>query len=92
VKTSQDIQSESFQKSKLRKWFAPLELDMIEAAFEKVVICDTARKLQVMLPSFKTKPTKLGKKCILFGRQFKTPKERMLAILENILVNKTFTP
>jgi hypothetical protein len=94
--------SESFQKNKLKKWFTPLELDMIETAFEKRVITDSTGNLQdiktlysnpyTFLNSTRRYKTALANKCIAFGKQHKKASDRLLAILNNILVNKVFTP
>lgn len=79
---------EYFMKKKLDKWFTPLELDMIEAAFEVTIITDNEDKLE----DHNYNPTKLGQKCIKFGKRYKNPTNRLLAILNNILENKVFTP
>lgn len=80
---------EYFMKKKLIKWFTPLELDMIETAFEMGVISDDENKLEHP-DSFDLYD--LGEKCIKFGERYKNPKNRLLAILNNILENKVFTP
>lgn len=79
---------ESFQKKKLLTWFTHKELDMIEAAYEKTIVCDESDSLK----NETYEVTELGKKCIRFGKRFKKPKNRLLGILKNILANKTFKP
>lgn len=80
---------EYFIKEKLIKWFTPLELDMIETAFERFVVSDDENKLEHPEGFY---PYDLGEKCIKFGKRYKNPKNRLLAILNNILENKVFTP
>ena len=85
---------EYFIKSKLKKWFSPLELDMIETAFEQRIVIDTTDKLENNNydewgdPT----PTKLAEKCIKFGIKYNNSKKRLIAILENVLKNKKFKP
>lgn len=79
---------EYFMKNKLTTWFTPLELDMIEAAFEVCVVTND----NGLLEDKNYNLTKLGKKCIKFGGKYKNTTNRLLAILNNILENKVFTP
>ncbi len=86
---------EDFMKDKLSKWFSPLELDMIETAFERTVIVDTTNSLQ----DRDTIETKLGMKCIKFGIKHGgdlyediDSSKLMLAILNNILIHGEFKP
>lgn len=88
ITTHDDLDDEPFQKSKLKKWFSELELDMIETAFELDVITDSSRKLT----NSEWEATDLGVSCIKFGKQFRTPKKRLLSILKNILKNGKFAP
>lgn len=94
VKAGDDFHSESFIKRKLIKWFGELELDMIETAFEKRVIADTTCSLLISKDGLYNgyDNTDIAKKCIKFGRLYKEDKERMIAILKNILKNETFKP
>lgn len=89
-----DFSEEYFQKKKLKKWFSVLELDMIEAAFEKKVVVDDEQLLYIYKKdgSTRERKTQLGKDCIAFGRQYRTEKARLLAILENILKHGRFKP
>lgn len=82
VKKNEAIGDEKFQKRKLKKWFSPLELDMIETAFEGEEIVDSTNKIT----------PEMREACVNFGEEFYDPKERLLAILENILENKVFKP
>jgi hypothetical protein len=88
VSISDNYADEQFQKSKLKKWFGPLELDMIEAAFERKVFNDSANRLEDGYGDY----TLLALTCIRFGRNYKNKKKRLLAILENILKNGSFKP
>lgn len=92
VKTSDDYTSENFQKRKLRKWFDPLELDMIETAFENGVVIDSTNTLLETDSSYNCSRSELGNSCIKFGSRYKNPKTRLLAILNNILENGQFKP
>lgn len=96
VKGKDAFNDESFMKSKLKKWFTALELDMIEAAFETEVISNTDSKLEEFgeddYGSITTVLTELGKKCVKFGEKYKSPKGRLLGILNNILKNGEFKP
>ncbi len=83
VDVDADISNESFQKSKLKKWFSVEELDTIETAFECRVVMDDP---------YETTPTELGRKAIKFGKRYHTDKKRLLAILNNILKNRSFKP
>lgn len=96
---------EEFQKGKLKKWFSPLELDMIETAFERTIIVDTDECLEEgneyyynqgdeENPIFEEEKvlSMLGRKCIKFGKKYKSDKNRLLAILNNILINGEFKP
>ncbi len=93
-----DFNGEEFQKNKLKKWFKELELDMMETAFELRVCENSTGKLQAQTggedywddPEWED--TKLAKQCIKFGKKYKSPKNRLLAILDNILDNGTFKP
>ena len=93
-----DYGNEDFQKKKLRKWFKPLELDMMETAFEGRVCEDSTDKLQAQTGAEdywgdqEWEPTGLGKECIKFGSKYKNPRNRLMAILENILEFGTFKP
>lgn len=91
VKTNENIQGHFFQEKKLRKWFSYLELCMIETAFEGVVIRDNMDTLGGEGSRY-VGASKLGKKCITYGRKYSTPKKRLLAILKNILRNGKFKP
>lgn len=81
--------SEYFQKEKLKSWFSIGELDLIETAFEGIVINDDEGILKE--GDCWTNLTKLGEKAYKFYKKYKDPKKRLLAILENILINKEFT-
>lgn len=81
-------ETEMFQKKKLIKWFSPLELDMIETAFERRLITDSTQSLRTE----KGRDNELAKKCISFGKKYKSHTNRLLAILNNILENKVFKP
>jgi hypothetical protein len=88
VSTRDSLGSESFQSNKLKKWFSYLELDMIETAFEKEIITDNEGALRNEYGNENT----LAKSCVRFGKRFKSDKNRLLAILNNILKNGTFKP
>lgn len=92
VKTDDYLDSEDLMKTKLRKWFSLKELDIIETSFEKGVITDDAGILEKYDNSGRCKNTELGKQAIKFGRKYREPKARLLAILKNILKNGTFKP
>lgn len=83
-----DFAKEVFQSKKLSKWFSKGELDMVETAFEKEIMCDTEN----ILRDNDGELTDLGEKCVVFGESYDTATERLLAILENILQNGTFKP
>jgi len=89
-----EYDDEKFQKKKLHKWFSDLELDMIETAFEERVIADSERKLAKYngYGEKTERKTELGIKCSKFGKLYKKPDKRLLAILENILKNGSFKP
>lgn len=91
VKTSQEFEQEKFLKGKLSTWFSDKELDMIETAFEKRPIVDNNRVIFIYRGGAKYK-TELGKKCVEFGKKYKKPTDRLLAILNNVLENGTFKP
>jgi hypothetical protein len=84
---------ESFQKQKLLPWFSALELDMIETAFERMVVHDTTDKLTENIEEQGiNRKTELAIACEKFGGNYSTATERMLGILNNILEYGTFTP
>lgn len=74
------------------KIFPILQLNLIETAFEKRVVNDRTDKLNSYefknIYSLNFIPTKLGKRAIDFGRKFKRDKDRLIAIMENIIKNK----
>lgn len=90
VNSQQNFRSEYFQKEKLSKWFSAGELDTIECAFEKGVVFDTEHILRA--GDIYSNKTSLGKNAIKFGKRYKTNKERLLKILENIKLNGSFKP
>lgn len=93
VGRSYDVDEEEFQKEKLKKWFSALELDMIETAFEGRVVTDSKGRLEEGGNAWTfADVTQLGQKCISFGEQYKSVKNRLLVILENIKKFGKFTP
>lgn len=88
VTTYDEYGSEPFIVKKLSTWFSPLELDMMETAFEQTVIEDNTMVLRD--EDYDNLP--LANKCIAFGRKYKTDKKRLLAILNNMLENGKFKP
>lgn len=84
VRVGEKMRKEKFQKEKLEKWFSALELDMVEVAFEGVIIWDSTGKLF---------DSKEEKECIRFHARYDDyPKKRLLKILENILKYGEFKP
>lgn len=75
--------------SRMKGIFTKLNLDMIECAYEKRVVNDRDRKLG---SSEEKKETELAKSCIKFGKAYRSDKQRMLAILENIAKYGEFRP
>lgn len=88
VNTNQFIDIGTFQVKKLKQWFSVLELNMMETAFEKEVIVDNTKELY----DEDGDHTQLAEACIAFGKQYNKPKERLLAILYNVLENGSFNP
>lgn len=88
------IGTERFQKKKLRDWFTPEELDTIEAAFENRVVADSAKVLTAGIRDcWGDRPrTALALKAISFGNRYRSNKNCLLAILNNILKNGSFKP
>ena len=71
--------------------FSTAQLDLIECAFEKRVVHDDSDTLKVYTDG-KQFPTPLAKTAIRFGKKYKK-KERLIAIIKNIIKNKgTFKP
>lgn len=93
VKTGEDFRDDDI-KRRLKKWFTVLELDMIEAAFERSVVNDDTGKLETYSGFWYEMytPTNLGRACIAFGKRYESDKNRLIAILENILQNGEFKP
>jgi hypothetical protein len=87
VRMFEDWEDERFQKDKLKDYFSVLQLDMIEAAFEGMVIADSAKKLEYYEKY--TKNTPLGLKCIKFTQGLNA-EERMEKILNNIIKNNGY--
>jgi hypothetical protein len=87
------LNDERLHKQKLKKWFSQGELDTIETAFEEKVVVDSTDILRINNDWFEHENlTVLGKRAVKFGRRFKSSKNRLLAILKNILKNGTFKP
>lgn len=75
-------------KKRLKNIFSPLQLDLIETAFERSVVVDDTDKIHQGCDY-----TELGKKATNFGWQYSEPNERLIAIMKNIIKNKgTFKP
>lgn len=92
VKSWDLYNDEQFQKKKLKTWFGPLELDTIETAFEGDVIEDSTSSLSMTCPeSYRHYNSEIANRAIEFGLKYNEPEERLLAILDNILENGSFT-
>ncbi len=78
--------TESSIKTRLKGIFSALQLDMIEAAFEKAVIVNGNA-----LGAY-NQPTLKAIKCIEFGKQYPKQDERLVAILKNIIKHGSFKP
>lgn len=81
---------EPFMKQKLSKWFSPLELNMIETAFEGDVIRDETNELHD-----DGEFNDLAYTCMSFCNDIEDPaddSEKMLMILNNILQYGEFKP
>jgi ribosomal protein S27AE len=86
-------------KPRLKRIFGKGQLDLIEAAFEKAVICDDLKVLEGesnrtdQFGNYYNIPTELGKKAIAFGKKYRDANKRLIAIMENIITNRgTFIP
>lgn len=71
--------------------FTPLNLDMIEAAYERAVVGDKTNILYID-DDISDDISDIAKKCIKFGGKYKLNKSRLLAILENIAKYGEFKP
>lgn len=82
---------ETHIQSKLADYFIPTQLNLIECAFEKWVVNDDEDILQVTgedkYGDSITVPSELGAKAISFGHQHIDPKDRLIAIMENLIEN-----
>lgn len=67
--------------------FSINELNLIEASFEGIIVNDKDNYLRGLWGK-----TSIVLKAINFGRRYKTPKARLIAIMNNIIKNKEFKP
>jgi hypothetical protein len=65
----------------LAKWFSREQLDLIECAFERSVTFDTGGS------SYRSRVRALG-----FGDRYLDPRDRLEAIMQNIVDNGRFIP
>lgn len=85
-----EFSDEETISERLSKHFSQLQLDMIEAAFEKKIVEDHTGNLKSdkFDHNYDNIPTEVGKACIKFGRKYRSDKNRLEAILKNIIKNK----
>ena len=80
-KKERDIDS-YLERKRLKKYFSTSQLSLIENSFEKMNIVDpTSNNWSVNYDG------------VEFGKKFKSPKDRLIAIMQNVIDNKgTFIP
>lgn len=81
-KVNDYMNDDAKMKSKL-KYFSLFQLELMETAFEKWVVTDSSRKLKVDYDY-----SEIAEKAIKFGKRYRNSTNRLIAIMENIILNK----